>query len=222
MEMVLETTSHRWFRLFRQLRAFSLLFIVSAAMWFSKDSVLIQLSMISRSTIKESTRPDGYIALLYSGTVRSFSRCFRSQLVNVIAPSPFKVHLFFQAFANDISLQLNSTKNRSSYNNLQSLNSTLNYFEHFQDLDGRWIRTEDIIRGFQVNEISEDDITRTYSEQIDEIARHETYPKTSPLLLYILLHASTLVDQLRLRYEERVRVRYKWVNQQRLSSSPTS
>jgi len=99
--------------------------------WFGKikDSKKLNDSLISDKR--------GYVALMYSGTARSFSANFQSHIFNLMAGCPYTVHLFFHTYIHDSRFPDEFVP--LEYRNYRSINATLEYLEGYTNIDGQQV-----------------------------------------------------------------------------------
>ena len=86
--------------------------------------------------LRSSSR--GYIAVLYSGTVRTFSVAFQSRLLNLLAPSPYTVHLvaYYGSGRGDWKTPSVEHDRVALY---RGFNATLRYHAGYTNLDGLYV-----------------------------------------------------------------------------------
>jgi hypothetical protein len=126
---------------------------------------------------KTTMPPPGYCAVLYSGIPKAFPIAFRSQLVNLILPSPYECHIFMSVHSNLTEDALPAKWNRGRVLDwamalsrgvlsdkfpgvdhpivradpgLRQLFHTLRYFPSMTRLDGSKVTVYSLIRGFQL------------------------------------------------------------------------
>ena len=86
---------------------------------FSNGTQSASHSVFLTAKLKSDKR--GYIALVYSGTVRSFSANFESHIVNLMAGCPYTVHLFLHTIKNDnrfVECVINSSHDNYLYRSM--------------------------------------------------------------------------------------------------------
>ncbi|CAM2728643.1 unnamed protein product, partial [Rotaria socialis] len=107
-------------------------------------SLINRLRLHSRPTesyLKSDKR--GYVALVYSGTARSFSGNFLSHIVNLMAGCPYTVHLFLHTYTNDN--RFSQDGNHSDYASYLSVNATLGYYKGYVNLDNEQVLFQDTV-----------------------------------------------------------------------------
>ena len=139
----------------------------------------------------------GYVALVYSGTLRTFSSCFHSHLINVIAPSPYTVHVFMQA---DIVHD----------SELATLDATLDYYSGWYDADNRYMRVRDAIKGTRLEPRTNLSVIEAlYARELAVIGTDWT--DSEPSRVFAQLESNRLANELRLQYEKAAGVEYTHV-----------
>ncbi|CAF4676985.1 unnamed protein product, partial [Rotaria socialis] len=108
-------------------------------------SLINRLQLHSKPTesyLKSDKR--GYVALVYSGTARSFSGNFLSHIVNLMAGCPYTVHLFLHTYTNDN--RFSQDVNHSDYASYLSVNTTLEYYKGYVNLDNEQVLFQNIVK----------------------------------------------------------------------------
>jgi hypothetical protein len=158
------------------------------------------------STWKSNKR--GYVALMYSGTARSFSANFESHIVNFMAGCPYTVHLFFHTYTNDNRypyLIINST-----HANYLSVNSTLAYFEGYINLDNERVLFHDIVKANVLEYMPLATLRQIYNDTFDiSQNRYPGYPPISGM--YYMWHSQRRCEELRQKFMIATGIDYKWV-----------
>ena len=139
----------------------------------------------------------GHIALVYSGTMRTFSDCFHSHLINLIAPSPYTVHIFMQADLTDAA-------------EFARLDATLDYYAGWQDLDNRYIPTRSAIKATAFSPRTNlSVIAELYARELAVIG--DEFADTEPTRVLAQFESLRLGNELRLQYENATGVQYAHV-----------
>ena len=169
----------------------------------------------SPRTLKSSRR--GYIAVMYSGTVRSFSVAFHSHLVNLFAPSPYTVHIFAHYTTGRGDWKTPSVEHEH-VEVYHSFNTTLSYWGGYTNLDGEEVSLmDDCLVWSTVNdEVPMESSERfNYTEAVRLIG--DRYDINSrPMSLVGALDSQRQVNQARLDYERAHNVKYAWVLRMRM------
>ena len=157
----------------------------------------------------------GYVALMYSGTARGFSRTFRSHIINILAGSPYTVHLYIHTYAHEFRKAAGTEPLHLS------INSTLRYHDSYVNLDGQRVSLIDSVKGYTVDYSTLEDVKSRYAEQLTFImARHPwTYEGDNGFeaaTLVAMIHSQAQCGELRHAYMRRTGIEYKWVLRMRL------
>jgi hypothetical protein len=167
----------------------------------------IQVSFDSDSVVP-SLKSDkrGYVALVYSGTARSFSANFESHIINIMAGCPYTVHLFFYTYINDNRYSENMINSYVSY---MSINATLEYFEGYINLDNERILFRDAVKANVFEYMPLETLRRMYSNTYDiSEKRFPDYPPISGI--YYMWHSQRRSEELRQKYMADTGIDYKW------------
>ena len=151
---------------------------------------------------------------MYSGSPRAFSRVFRSHLVNLLASSPYTVHLYFHTFAAEF--RWSSGAEAGHYH---SINDTLRYYDSFINLDGQRVDLmTDCLQAFGLDHSTLDDIRLQYAEQLAYVIDGGawSYGNDQPkdfeaAVLLGMLHSQWAANELRHAVMRRTGVEYRWV-----------
>ena len=176
--------------------------------------VVLLPSGSARSPLQSDSR--GYVAVMYSGSPRAFSRVFRSHLVNLFAGSPYSVHVYVHTFAAEFRAAT------GAHPRYHSINDTLRYFDSFINLDGQRVRLmDDCLQGFELDRSSLDDIRRLYGRQLRYVLEHGAWRHEQPAdfeaaTLLAMLHSQWRANELRRAYMHRTGVEYRWVLRMRM------
>ena len=158
----------------------------------ASSSSIPALAAFNDSALLSSQR--GHIALVYSGTLRSFSSCFHSHLLNIIASSPFTVHLFLQADIVDES-------------ELARFNATVDYYSGWYDADNTYIPIRHAIKAIQFSPRSNlTTIAQLYEQEL--IVIEKDWTDTEPVFVFAQLESMRLANEMRLEYERSTNVSY--------------
>ena len=167
------------------------------------------------ATLKSSQR--GHIAILYSGTVRTFTVAFHTHLVNLFAPSPYTVHIFahFGSGKGDLKTPGVEQDHIALY---RGFNATLRYYEGYTNLDNQYVSLmDDCLKWSKVEDTIDMEPTAhfNYTEMIRLIGGRY-YPKSPPMSLIGALDSQRQVNQARLDYEKAHGIKYAWVLRMRM------
>ena len=150
----------------------------------------------------------GYVALMYSGTARSFSANFESHIVNLMAGCPYTVHLFLHTYIND-NRYPDHLINSSDANYL-SVNSTLEYFEGYINLDNERVLFHDIVKANVFEYLPLETLREMYNNTYD--ISQKRFPGHPPIPgIYYMWHSQRRCEELRQKYMNANRIDYKWV-----------
>lgn len=139
----------------------------------------------------------GHIALVYSGTMRTFSSCFHSHLINVIAPSPYTVHLFMHA---DVV----------SPAELNTFHATLDYYSGWYDIDNNYVPTRSAIKAMRFDPRTDlSVIAAMYDRELAVIGTD--WRDTEPTRVLAQLEGNRMGNELRMQYEKATGVEYTHV-----------
>jgi hypothetical protein len=149
----------------------------------------------------------GYVALLYSGTARSFSANFESHIVNLMAGCPYTVHLFFHTYTNDNRYPEHTTN--SSYANYLSVNTTLAYFEGYINLDNEQVLFRDAVKANVFEHMPLKTLRQIYNDTYYISIRR--FPGHPPIpSIYYMWHSQRRCEELRQKYIADTGIDYKW------------
>lgn len=160
-----------------------------------------------------STDQNGYVAVLYSGTARAFSQCYASHLVNLIASSPYTVHIFIHTYTNDNKFRL---VHDSLWSNYRTINSTLNYYVSYIDLYGNTVHSHDMIKGYAEQYYPVEQLMLEYGNEWNLTYLSQPNGPTSDILS--MWNSQRQVDELRRSYQHQHNIDYKWVFRLRFDS----
>ena len=158
-----------------------------------------------RPVLKSDKR--GYVALLYSGTARSFSANFESHIINLMAGCPYTVHLFFHTYINDNRFP--QSKADSIYANYLSVNSTLAYFKGYINLDNERVLFRDAIKANVFANMPLHTLRAVYKDTYD-VAMIDSNPRFPTPGLYYMWHSQRRGEELRQQYMATTGINYKW------------
>ncbi|CAF1137926.1 unnamed protein product [Adineta ricciae] len=160
---------------------------------------------LSFSKFKSDKR--GYVALLYSGTARSFSANFESHIINLMAGCPYTVHLFLHTYTNDNYLQ--QQLNNSEYANYLSVNSTLAYFKGYTNLDNQRVLFRHAVKANVFEYVPPETLRQIYKDTYDiSIKRFPSHPPVPGV--YYMWHSQRRSEELRQKYMNETKIVYKW------------
>ena len=169
---------------------------------------------LSRSTLKGfQSAKRGHIAILYSGTVRSFSLVFHSHLLNLIIPSPYHVHIFMHASSGRHDWKTPSREHPHTEIH-RGFNATIEYYHAFNNIDNESVSLmNDVVKYV---EISDDPLDMNISAHFNyaEIfrligKRHDAESK--PTSVAGQLDSLRRANQARLDYELTNHIKYQWI-----------
>ena len=155
----------------------------------------------------------GHIAILYSGTVRSFSVVFHSHLVNLIIPSPYHVHIFMHASTGRFDWKTPSKEHPHTEIH-RGFDATIAYYNAFDNIDNERVSLmNDVIKYV---EISDDPLDMNispyfnYTEIFSLIGkRHDRESK--PASVAGQLDSLATANQARLDYERANHIKHQWI-----------
>jgi hypothetical protein len=139
----------------------------------------------------------GYIALMYTGSARAFSHNFRSHILNLMAQSPYTVHIYLHSWAKDLRFLLDDKtpldrtfteklqrgsdpKERTvrvsdgnapygTFASFRSINATMDYFSGYRNLDNELVCIHPSIKGFMIEDMSIEESEARYKEHQQHI-----------------------------------------------------
>ncbi|CAF3797913.1 unnamed protein product [Rotaria socialis] len=171
-------------------------------------SLINRLQLHSKPTesyLKSDKR--GYVALVYSGTARSFSGNFLSHIVNLMAGCPYTVHLFLHTYTNDN--RFSQDVNHSDYASYLSVNTTLEYYKGYVNLDNEQVLFQNIVKAnvFEYLPLTalRDNYKDTYNISINRFPGHPPIPS-----IYYMWHSQLRSEELRQKYITASGIDYKW------------
>ncbi|KAI5478738.1 transcription factor Iwr1 [Pseudohyphozyma bogoriensis] len=151
----------------------------------------------------------GYVALVYSGTARSFSDNFESHIVNLMAGCPYTVHIFLHTFSNDNRWPTDLID--PDYANYRSVNATLDYFKGYTNLDGQEVLFSDAVKGNALEELLEDQLPVLYPEFDEMFEKFDDPIMYIPVKAYYYMWRSgAQAERLRQAYIKSTGIDYKW------------
>ena len=170
-------------------------------------SVAIKIASDNNFTAPSSkSNRRGYVALLYSGTARSFTVNFESHIVNLMAGCPYTVHLFLHSFTNDNRFP---DLPNSSYANYLSINATLGYFKGYINLDNEQILFRDAVKANVLDFMPVETLRQIYNDTYD--ISMQRFPGHPPITgIYYMWHSQRRSEELRQRYMSATGIDYKW------------
>ena len=159
----------------------------------------------------------GYVAVMYSGTVRTFSVAFHSHLVNLFAPSPYTVHIFahYGSGRGDWKTPGVEHDHIALYH---AFNATLRYYDGYTNLDNQYVRlVDDCLKWSKVDDAvdMESSAKFNYTEALRLIG--DRYDMNSiPTSIVGALDSQRQVNQARLDYERASGIKYAWALRMRM------
>ncbi|KAK4695797.1 hypothetical protein P7C70_g8487, partial [Phenoliferia sp. Uapishka_3] len=161
----------------------------------------------SEAALKSDQR--GYVALLFSGTARSFSDNFESVVINLIAGCPYTVHLFFHTYSNDNRWPDDAVD--PDFANYRSVNATLDYFRGYTNLDGEEVLFKNAVKGNVLEELKADQLPHLYPEFNTTFERFNDPVFNVPVVAYYYMWRSgEQAEELRQAYMNSTGIDYKW------------
>lgn len=165
----------------------------------------------NRNNFKSSQR--GYIAILYSGTVRTFTVTFQSHLLNLLIPSPYTVHIFVHASTGRFDLKTPAAEHDHT-KLYRGFNSTIEYYNGYYNIDNEYVSLQDdVLQYVEINDNMLDmniDKHFNYTEIFRLIGTNHdknSIPKSVAGQLDSLRRA----NQARLNYERTNNIKYHWI-----------
>lgn len=164
---------------------------------------------INSATPSWKSNERGYVALLYSGTARSFSANFESHIVNLMAGCPYTVHLFFHTYINDNRFPDPDHIINSSYATYLSINATLAYFEGYINLDNEQVLFRDAVKANVFEYMPLETLRQIYNDTYDiSLLRFPGHPPISGV--YYMWHSQRRCEELRQKYIATIGIEYRW------------
>ena len=202
-----------------QVLAFTLLIFIFVH-WYSNVFNVNQIFHVDQINENELTDEEdlisskrGFVAVLYSGTARSFSTVFQSHIINLFASSPYTVHLFFYLYANE--WRAGGEKHEDYFHSLYSVNSTLDYFDSYVNLDGQRVRIWSMVKGYVFEPVHNPELV--YTDQLNVLDKKNMF--LSPIgsvryqssILLSMFHSTKGSNSLKRTYEKLHSMKYIWV-----------
>ena len=153
----------------------------------------------------------GYVAVLYAGTVRSFSVAFHSHLIHLLASCPYTVHMYFHA-ATTGDMQHNATAAReSTHPDWRSLNATLNYYTGWVNVDGEFVRVWDAVKWMRLEDegYELEHIKARYGDTLSFIG--DNWIDARPEFVLAAIDSLKQVTDASTEYERRTGIEYQYV-----------
>ena len=162
------------------------------------------------SKLRSSSR--GYMAVLYSGTVRTFSVAFQSHLVNLFAASPYSIHIFahYGSGRGDWKSPAVEHERVAVY---RGFNATLRYYEGYNNIDNQYVsllddclkfnRMDDAVDMASSERFNYTEVLRLVGERFDV--------NSLPLSVVRALDSQRQVNAARVEYERTNGIKYAWV-----------
>ena len=161
--------------------------------------------------LKSSKR--GHIAILYSGTVRSFTVVFRSHLLNLIIPSPYHVHIFIHASTGRFDWKTPSQEHPHTQIS-RGFNATMEYFDSYDNIDNERVSLMDDVVKYV--EMTDEPLNMNISSYFNytEIfrligKRHDGESK--PASIAGQVDSLRRANRARLDYESANGIKYQWI-----------
>ena len=163
----------------------------------------------------------GHVAILYSGTIRSFSATFHSHLVNLLAPCPYTPHIFMHASISSDN-QLGGMKHSDGVNDLLSLNATLDYWAEYDNVDGERVNVlRDVVHFIRLEDDLEGNLTRSrYAAEFAFLGEAAmAVQKPHPIFPIGALESLRQANEASEQYARDAAVEYQWVVRIRYDTS---
>ena len=159
------------------------------------------------------TSKRGHIAILYSGTVRSFSVAFHSHLVNLIIPSPYHVHIFMHASTGRFDWKTPS-KEHLHTEIYRGFKATIKYYNAFDNIDNERVSLmNDVVKYVEISDGPLDMNISPYFNYTEIFSligkRHDAESK--PASVTGQLDSLRRANQARLDYERANHIKYQWI-----------
>ncbi|CAF3344847.1 unnamed protein product [Rotaria socialis] len=155
----------------------------------------------------------GFVAILYSGTARSFSAVFQSHIVNLFASCPYTVHIFFHLYKNEWRGGNKTDEDffRSSF----SVNSTIDYYDSYINLDGQRVKIWSMVKGYMFESSSDPESLYKHQWTLLENKKKMLIPiggdSYQSSILLAMLHSGKASNGMKRTYEKLYSIKYRWV-----------
>lgn len=167
----------------------------------------------TKNELKLKSISRGHIAILYSGTIRSFSLVFQSHLMNLLIPSPYHVHIFVHASTGKFDWKTPKFEHQHTqiYRGFQS---TIDYFHGYLNIDNEYVDLmNDVIQSI---EIDDQPLNMNLSEpwnytEIVRLIDNRYDSESKPLSLIGQLDSLRRANDARLNYENKSNIKYQWI-----------
>ena len=165
----------------------------------------------------------GHIAILYSGTIRTFSATFHSHLVNLLAPSPYTPHIFMHAtLAVDRMSVVDGNPNSTRDVDGTSLYSTLEYWAEYDNVDGERVNLmRDVVHSIVLEWDANNNLTRTrYAAELSFLGEAAMAKQTThPIYPIGALDSLSQAYNASVEYAKNMSIEYVWVVRIRYDAS---
>lgn len=155
----------------------------------------------------------GHIAILYSGTVRSFTLVFHSHLLNLIIPSPYHVHIFMHASTGRFDWKTPSGQHPHT-EVYRGFNATIAYYNAYNNIDNERVSLiDDVVKSVEMtSDPLEMNINSyfNYTEIVRLIGNRHDF-KSKPASVIGQMDSLRRANEARLNYERANNIRYQWV-----------
>ena len=163
-----------------------------------------------RSLLSDSR---GHIAILYSGTVRTFTQVFHSHLMHLLIPSPYTIHIYAHISTGRFDWKSPAAEHPHT-SIVDGFENTFQYYEQYMNLDGQVIHLmNDVVRWIHIDDEPLDMNLKdefNYTEIFSVIGdRHHFASK----LMSVAAQCDSLrrANEARLQYAQQYGIDYTWV-----------
>ena len=142
----------------------------------------------------------GYVAVLYSGSLRAFADTFASQIINVFAPSPYAVHVYMH-------VSVLWKEHKSDDDEHRALDATLDFYSGYYNIDNQYVPLSQAIKWLSV-EVESLSTSVPYLEVAHVIGNHSMSNVNKVLSA---LESLRKANEARLSYQQQHGIEYQYV-----------
>ena len=165
----------------------------------------------------------GHIAVLYGGTIRTFSATFHSHLVNLFAPSPYTPHIFMHAtLAADRMSVVDGNPTSTRDVDGESLYSTLLYWAEYDNVDGERVNLmRDVVHSIVLEWDVNSTLSRArYAAELSFLGEEAMAKQTThPIYPIGALDSLSQAHQASVEHAKNMSIEYEWVVRIRYDAS---